>query len=158
MLLVLGVRTRDDRAARALGGEVADDVAAPRRAFATAVAGTASNPLTIASWGAIFAAASAGADAAAVPLVLGVALGSLTSVTVLAGLVAAARRAIGPRVVRVADRSPAWASSASAGRWPTRRARELTHHRARCRSMTPWPLASSVPSGSVPAKVPNGWR
>ena len=32
------------------------------------------------------------------------------------------------------------------------------HHRARCRSMTPWPLASSVPSGSVPAKVPNGWR
>ena len=32
------------------------------------------------------------------------------------------------------------------------------HQRARWRSMTPWPLASSVPSGRVPAKVPNGWR
>ena len=35
---------------------------------------------------------------------------------------------------------------------------ERVHQRARWRSMTPWPLASSVPSGSVPAKVPNGWR
>jgi putative LysE/RhtB family amino acid efflux pump len=103
VLLVLGVRTAMTALRVRAGGEVADDVAMPRRAFATAVAGTASNPLTIASWGAIFAAASAGADAAAVPLVLGVGLGSLTSVSALAGLVAAARRAIGPRIARVAD-------------------------------------------------------
>jgi putative LysE/RhtB family amino acid efflux pump len=103
VLLVLGVRTVMTALRVRAGAEVAGDVALPRRAFATAVAGTASNPLTIASWGAIFAAASAGADAAAVPLVLGVGLGSLTSVSVLAGLVAAARRAIGPRIVRVAD-------------------------------------------------------
>ena len=40
-----------------LGGESLDEVASPRRAFATALAATASNPLTIASWAAIFAAA-----------------------------------------------------------------------------------------------------
>src|SRR5262245_6948067 len=103
VLLVLGVRTVMTALRVRSGGEVEDDVAMPRRAFTTAVAGTASNPLTIASWGAIFAAASAGADAAAVPLVIGVGLGSLTSVTVLAGAVAAARRALGPRIARGAD-------------------------------------------------------
>jgi putative LysE/RhtB family amino acid efflux pump len=103
VLLVLGVRTVMTALRVRTGFEVVDDVAVPRRAFASAVAGTASNPLTIASWAAIFAAASAGADAAAVPLVAGVGIGSLTAVTVLAGLVAAARRAIGPRIARVAD-------------------------------------------------------
>ena len=62
-----------------MGGEVAADVATPRRAFLTALGGTASNPLTIGSWAAIFAAASvAGAadtTAGAVLLVAGVGAG-----------------------------------------------------------------------------------
>jgi putative LysE/RhtB family amino acid efflux pump len=69
----------------------------------TSLAGTASNPLTIASWAAIFAAASAGTGASAPLLVAGVGLGSLTWVSSLAGGVALARRVIGERVTRVAD-------------------------------------------------------
>jgi putative LysE/RhtB family amino acid efflux pump len=103
VLVALGTRTLVTALRVRIGGEVDDEVAAPRRAFATAVAGTASNPLTIASWGAIFVAASAGAGAAAAPLVVGVALGSLTSVSALAAIVALARRALGPRAIRVVD-------------------------------------------------------
>ena len=85
------------------GLEVAADVATPRRAFLAALAGTASNPATIASWAAIFAAASAAVGAGAVPLVAGVGIGSATWVTTLAAGVALLRRAVGPRVERVAD-------------------------------------------------------
>ena len=57
------------RVSRAAAGGDRVEVASPRRAFATSAAATASNPLTIASWGAVFAAASGagaagGADAA----------------------------------------------------------------------------------------------
>src|ERR671930_558881 len=41
-----------------LGGETADEVASPRRAFVTSLGATASNPMTIAAWAAIFSAAS----------------------------------------------------------------------------------------------------
>jgi putative LysE/RhtB family amino acid efflux pump len=85
------------------GLEVAADVATPRRAFLAALAGTASNPVTIASWAAIFAAASAGTGAGAVPLVAGVGIGSASWVTALAAGVALLRRAVGPRVERAAD-------------------------------------------------------
>ena len=103
VLVVLGVRTFLSAFRVRTGLEVADDVATPRRAFATAVVATASNPSTIVSWAAIFGAASSATDAAAAPLVAGVALGSLTWVSVLACVVAVARRAAGPRTVRVAD-------------------------------------------------------
>lgn len=80
---------------------------APRRAFATALAGTASNPLTIASWAALFAAASfAGAadgPGAGVLLVAGVALGSLAWCSGLAAATALARRSAGERALRIAD-------------------------------------------------------
>ncbi len=68
------------------------------------MAATASNPATIASWAAIFAAAS-GAGAADTPalLVIGVGLGSLVWVTLLAAGTATARRAVGARAVRIAD-------------------------------------------------------
>jgi len=71
---------------------------------ATSVAATASNPATIASWAAIFAAASgAGAADAPVLMVAGVGIGSLCWVTLLAGGTAAARRAVGARAIRTAD-------------------------------------------------------
>jgi putative LysE/RhtB family amino acid efflux pump len=93
-----------------LGGELDEEVASPRRAFATAVAATASNPLTIATWAAIFTAASAAAvgDAAtsasgAALMLGGVALGTLTAFTLLSLLVAAVRGRFGPRLLATVD-------------------------------------------------------
>jgi putative LysE/RhtB family amino acid efflux pump len=103
VLVVLGVRTFLSAFRVRAGLEVADDVASPGRAFTTSLVATASNPSTIVSWAAIFGAASSATGAAAVPLVVGVALGSLTWVTALASVVAVARRAAGPRTVQVAD-------------------------------------------------------
>jgi putative LysE/RhtB family amino acid efflux pump len=106
-LLALGARTLRAAFRARHGGEADADVATPRRAFLTALAGTASNPATIASWAAIFAAAdTAGAargDVSAALLVVGVALGSLSWVATLATATALARRAIGSRAMRAAD-------------------------------------------------------
>jgi len=107
VLLALGARTLYSAFRVRLGGELDAEVATPRRAFLTSLAGTASNPLTIASWAAIFAAASA-AGAARTPggatlLVAGVGLGSLAWVSALATGTAVARRATGQRAVRAAD-------------------------------------------------------
>jgi putative LysE/RhtB family amino acid efflux pump len=85
-----------------LGGEVGEEVAAPRRAYATAVAATASNPMTIASWAAIFSTASV-AGLAALPLLAGVAVGSAVWFTVLSGAVAVARQRVGARLARAVD-------------------------------------------------------
>jgi putative LysE/RhtB family amino acid efflux pump len=62
VLLFLGVRTLHSAFRVRLGGEIPAEIATPGRAFRTALAGTASNPLTIASWAAVFAAASASAS------------------------------------------------------------------------------------------------
>jgi putative LysE/RhtB family amino acid efflux pump len=78
-----------------------DAAASPYQAFRTSLAATASNPATIVSWAAIFSAASG--DTAAVPLVAGVGLGSLTWVTTLALVTAAVRRSVGVRATRIAD-------------------------------------------------------
>ena len=98
VLIGLGARTLYSAFRVRLGGEVDAEVATPRRAFLTSLAGTASNPLTIASWAAIFAAASG-----AVLLVAGVGLGSLVWVSALATGTALARRTIGQRAIRAAD-------------------------------------------------------
>ena len=107
VLIALGIRTLYSAFRVRQGLEVPSEVADPRRAFLTSLAATASNPTTIASWAAIFAAASVGgatdSSGGAVALVAGVALGSLAWVTVLAAVVAVARRAAGERAMRVAD-------------------------------------------------------
>jgi putative LysE/RhtB family amino acid efflux pump len=107
VLIALGVRTLHGAFRVRQGLEVPSEVAGPRRAFLTSLAATASNPTTIASWAAIFAAASAagaaGSTPAAVALVGGVGLGSLAWVTVLATVVAAVRRSAGDRAMRTAD-------------------------------------------------------
>jgi putative LysE/RhtB family amino acid efflux pump len=104
VLLALGARTLRDAFQARTGAETIEEVISPRRAFATALAATASNPATIASWAAIFAAAS-GAGAADAPalLVTGVGIGSLCWVTLLAAATATARRAAGARAIRIAD-------------------------------------------------------
>jgi len=93
-----------------LGGEAEEEVATPRRAFATAVAATASNPLTIATWAAIFTAAGAATvgDAAnsasgAAMMLGGVALGTLTAFSTLSLLVALVRGRFGPRMLATVD-------------------------------------------------------
>jgi putative LysE/RhtB family amino acid efflux pump len=107
VLIFLGVKTLWSAFRVRLGGEIPSEVASPCRAFLTSLAGTASNPLTIASWTAIFAAAStagiASKTSGAILLVVGGALGSATWLTSLATGVALARRAFGEKMLRVAD-------------------------------------------------------
>jgi putative LysE/RhtB family amino acid efflux pump len=110
VLGLIGARTLWAAFRVRLGGELDEEVASPRRAFATAVAATASNPLTIATWAAIFTAASAAAvgDAAtsvsgAGLMLGGVALGTLTAFTLLSLLVAAVRDRFGPRLLTTVD-------------------------------------------------------
>ncbi len=103
VLVVLGVRTFLAAFRIRSGLEVVDDIGSPKRAFLTSLAATASNPSTIISWAAIFAAASSATDGAPERLVAGVGLGSLTWVTMLAVTVAVVRRAAGPRTIKLAD-------------------------------------------------------
>ena len=107
VLVGLGVRTLYSAFRVRLGGELDAEVATPRRAFLTSLAGTASNPLTIASWAAIFAAASAASlattVASAVVLVLGVGLGSMVWFAILSFGMAMIRRRVPPTGLRVAD-------------------------------------------------------
>jgi putative LysE/RhtB family amino acid efflux pump len=107
VLIGLGTRTVYTAVRVRVGSETPSDVATPRRALLTALAGTASNPSTIVSWGAIFAAASTAGlvhtTAAAALLVAGVAIGSLTWVILLATGVALAGRSMSSRAVRVTD-------------------------------------------------------
>jgi putative LysE/RhtB family amino acid efflux pump len=103
VLVVLGVRTFLSAFRVRAGREVGDDVATPRRAFVSAVAAPAANPATIVWWGALLGAASSATSARPLPLVVGVALGSLTWVASLSGIVAVVRRAVGPRTVQLAD-------------------------------------------------------
>jgi putative LysE/RhtB family amino acid efflux pump len=106
VLIVLGLRTLWSAFRVRTGGELEFEVSGPRRAFLTSLAGTASNPLTIASWAAIFAAASAGtgrSPSAAALVVAGVTVGSATWVGMLASATAIVRRAVGARAIRAAD-------------------------------------------------------
>jgi putative LysE/RhtB family amino acid efflux pump len=107
VLVALGARTLWSAFRVRLGGESDSEVASPRRAFATALAATASNPLTIASWAAVFAAAStAGISSSthsAVAFVAGVGIGSMAWVTLLALGVAGARARVGPRLLKTLD-------------------------------------------------------
>jgi putative LysE/RhtB family amino acid efflux pump len=104
VLLYLGTKTLLTAFRVRAGLEAADEVSSPRKAFATSLAATASNPLTIASWAAIFAAASTAdvADGSAL-LVAGVAIGSLTWCSLLACAVAVARRWVTPRGIQWVD-------------------------------------------------------
>jgi putative LysE/RhtB family amino acid efflux pump len=105
VLVLLGARTLWSAFQIRLG-EGAEPVS-PRRGFLTALSATASNPLTIASWAAIFSAASAAGAAGSVPsaalLIAGVGLGSLTWDVTLATGTALVGRAAGERLLRVVD-------------------------------------------------------
>lgn len=106
-LLFLGARTVWHAARVRLGGEGEGEVLAPRAAFRTSLAATASNPMTIASWAAIFSAASVGhvADSGsrAAALLIGIGVGSFTWFAVLSGVTGRLGRRLSERGLRVVD-------------------------------------------------------
>jgi putative LysE/RhtB family amino acid efflux pump len=107
ILISLGARTLWTARRVRAGFETAGEAIAPRRAFLTTLAATASNPLTIASWAAIFAAANGGHDSPSLgstaALLAGIGVGSMCAATVLAVAVALLRRRIGARALRAVD-------------------------------------------------------
>lgn len=107
VLVVIGVRTLAAAHRLRLGADLPDETATPWAAFRTGVIATASNPLTIASWAAVFAAASvagtASSPAATVLLLVGVGLGSAAWYAVLIGALLLARRRIGQRALVTVD-------------------------------------------------------
>jgi threonine/homoserine/homoserine lactone efflux protein len=107
ILVAIGVRTVWIGFRARLGLEDTEEVVAPRRAFLTAVAATALNPLTIALWTVSFPAAAPGAARASIAdaaeLLLGVALGTLTWYSGFSTAVALARRRAGDGLVRAVD-------------------------------------------------------
>jgi putative LysE/RhtB family amino acid efflux pump len=107
VLVLIGGRTLWSAWRVRAGLETIDDVVSVRRAFATGFGATASNPLTIVSWAAIFAAASvsgtASTPAGAVSLVAGIGLGSLAWFSVLAGGAGWVLRRASMRVVTVLE-------------------------------------------------------
>jgi putative LysE/RhtB family amino acid efflux pump len=105
VLVFLGVRTLRS-AFRVRLGDAAPEVS-PGRAFSVALSLTAANPLTIASWAAVFSAAAAAGAASsfsgAVLLVAGVGVGSATWDVTLATATALVGRYVGERFLRVVD-------------------------------------------------------
>ena len=150
VLAVLGARTLWSAFRIRMGGESQEELATPRAAFVTALAATASNPLTIASWAAVFAAASTAGAGSGALLLAGVGLGSLTWMTMLAGGVSVARRWVGPRLLRTVD-GVAGAGVLGFGAllaYRTSRATERSAHAHRHRSaVAPRPRAQAPPRG-----------
>jgi putative LysE/RhtB family amino acid efflux pump len=105
VLVFLGARTLWS-AFRVRLGDPAPPMS-PARAFGVALSMTAANPLTIASWAAIFSAASAAGAASsfsgAVLLVIGVGLGSATWDVTLATATALLGRYVDERFLRIVD-------------------------------------------------------
>jgi putative LysE/RhtB family amino acid efflux pump len=106
VLVAIGLRTMWIGFRARFGLETNEEVATPRRAFATAFAATALNPLTIALWTAAASAAVSGGSrstAGTVALLFGVGLWTLTWYTAFAGAIALTRRRIGPRLLAAID-------------------------------------------------------
>lgn len=106
VIAVLGIRTLWGAFRVRLGGESTEEVASARRAFVTSLAATLSNPSTILSWAAIFAAASTArvtGGASHLLLLAGVATGTFTWFSILSSTVNLARRRIGDRTLRWID-------------------------------------------------------
>ena len=107
VFVAIGARTLWSAFRVRLGGETDEEVGTPGRALRTAIAATASNPLTIVSWAAIFAAASTAelvaSPASAALMVAGVLAGSFAWMTALAAALTLVRRRIGDRGLRILD-------------------------------------------------------
>jgi putative LysE/RhtB family amino acid efflux pump len=107
VIAALGARTLWSAFRVRLGGEADEEVASPARAFLTSLAATASNPSTILSWAAVFAAASTASavdgTAQTLALCLGVGCGTLTWFTTLSLAMATLRTRAGDRLLALVD-------------------------------------------------------
>ena len=104
----LGARTLWQAARVRAGAESDGEVLAPGAAFRTSLVATASNPMTIASWAAVFSAASVGHVADTTPraalLLVGIGLGSFAWFAVLSAVTGRLiRRRVSVRALTVAD-------------------------------------------------------
>jgi putative LysE/RhtB family amino acid efflux pump len=107
ILVALGLRTVWLGLRARSGLEDGSEVVVPSRAFVTASAATALNPLTIALWTVSFPAAAPAAArssvGAAVWVLAGVALGTLTWYAGFSTAVALVRRRVGAKLMRAVD-------------------------------------------------------
>lgn len=107
VLLVLGWRTLRSAVRLRHGGETGAEVATSSAALRTGLVATASNPLTIVSWAAIFGAASTAAlvsgPADVGALLAGVGAGSLAWFALLAAVAARAGARLGVRALAGVD-------------------------------------------------------
>ena len=107
VLIWLGVRTLHAAWRIRLGGEVDTEVVEPRAALRTGLVATASNQLTILTWGAVFSGAAV-AEVAATPssaaaFVAGIGLGSLIFHLTLAGVMTVFGAKLGARGLAAVD-------------------------------------------------------
>jgi len=107
VLLALGARTLASAFRVRAGAEVEGDVGTPASALRTSLLATASNPMTIASWAGVFAAAStaslATSAATTSALLVGIGVGSFAWFVVLSLLMAGLRPRLGEGGLRAAD-------------------------------------------------------
>jgi threonine/homoserine/homoserine lactone efflux protein len=107
ILIAIGARTVWAGFRVRLGLEDPADVVEPGRAFLTALAATALNPLTIALWTVSFPAAAPaaarGSLGSAALLIAGVGLGSLSWYCGFSTAIAVSRARLGPRLLRLVD-------------------------------------------------------
>lgn len=107
VLVYLGAKTLHSAFRIRLGGEELAEVVTPGQAFRTGVIATASNPLTIISWGAVFGGAAvadvAGSPQAAAVFVLAIGLGSLAFHVVLSAGMALLGDHISETGLRIVD-------------------------------------------------------
>jgi putative LysE/RhtB family amino acid efflux pump len=107
VLIYLGARTLHDAWRVRMGGESDAEVISPRHAFRTGLVATASNPLTILTWGAVFSGAAsanvAAGPASATAFVVGIGAGSLAFHLALTGVAAHVGARMGTRVLQWTD-------------------------------------------------------
>ena len=107
VLVWMGVRTVYDAFRVRLGAETELEVVSPRAAYRTGLLATASNPLTILTWAAVFSGAAvsdvAGSPVRAAAFVVGTSLGSLLAHLALAGTMSAVGSRLGSGALRVID-------------------------------------------------------
>ncbi|MCX6414670.1 MAG: LysE family transporter [Actinobacteria bacterium] len=107
VLVVLGIRTLHAAYRIRLGAEDDGEVVSPRAALRTGIIATASNPMTILTWGAVFSGAAvaqvADTSASAWAFVAGIALGSWIVHAILATIGSRIGSRIGERGLRWTD-------------------------------------------------------
>jgi threonine/homoserine/homoserine lactone efflux protein len=107
VLIYLGIRTLNAAFRIRIGAETPAEVVSPRAALRTGLVATASNPITVLTWGAVFSGAAAanvaGSPGQAWAFVVGIALGSWLFHAGLALFGATVGSRLGERGLRITD-------------------------------------------------------